>query len=184
MNNSFFTNHKPTAMEKKVMSPQLKGLLISLIFIVMSLVMLLTIKDLKKQNELGWISWILIPASIIWACIYYARQMDGNVTFGNVFAHGFKTSGVLALIMVAFTLLYVFVIVPDFKDQMMDISREEMAKNPDLTEEQIEQAVGFTEKFFSLFVVLGALFTYLIFGVVGSLIGAAVAKKNPNPNPF
>jgi hypothetical protein len=40
------------------------------------------------------------------------------------------------------------------------------------------------EKYFIPFAIGGALFMYLLIGVIASLIGAAIAKKNPEVSPF
>jgi hypothetical protein len=40
------------------------------------------------------------------------------------------------------------------------------------------------KKFFIPFVTAGLIVGFLIFGCICSLIGAAVAKKNPNYNPL
>ncbi len=48
-----------------------------------------------------------------------------------------------------------------------------------MTEDQITQGVEFTKKFFMVFVLSAVLFGTLITGAIASLIGAAVAKKNP-----
>ena len=51
-----------------------------------------------------------------------------------------------------------------------------------MTDEQIDQSVEMFSKNFMLFVVGGATFMYILFGVIGSLIGAAITKKKPiNP---
>jgi hypothetical protein len=52
-----------------------------------------------------------------------------------------------------------------------------------MTDEIIEQALTMTRKFFIPFAVGGILIGTGIFGAIGSLIGAAVAKKNP-VDPF
>jgi hypothetical protein len=66
-------------------------------------------------------------------------------------------------------------------DKMIELSRKEMIKNPKMTDEMIEQAMTMTKKFFIPFALGGAIIGTGILGAIGSLIGAAVAKKNPNP---
>jgi hypothetical protein len=47
----------------------------------------------------------------------------------------------------------------------------------------IEQGIAMTKKLFLPFAIAGAIFFTGFFGAIGSLIGAAVAKKNP-VDPF
>ena len=83
------------------------------------------------------------------------------------------------VITVIYTVLALYVLFPDMVDKIIDLSRNEMAKNPKLTDEMIEQGVAMTKKLFLPFAIAGAIFGTGFLGAIGSLIGAAVAKKNP-----
>jgi len=61
--------------------------------------------------------------------------------------------------------------------------RQGMEDQGKLDDDKIDQTVKMFSKNFILFVVGGALFMYLLFGVIASLIGAAITKKNP-VSPF
>ena len=50
-----------------------------------------------------------------------------------------------------------------------------------LSEDQVEQALNMTKKFFMVFLIGGALLGYLIVGAIASVIGAAITKKDPHP---
>ena len=83
--------------ETKIMSPQIKGLLISLIVIILHIAGYFTGLGLTTT----WYSWVVnlvLLAAIIFACVHFANQKDGFVTFGNVFLHGFKISAVITII--------------------------------------------------------------------------------------
>lgn len=54
-----------------------------------------------------------------------------------------------------------------------------MEKNPQLNSEQIDTGINITRKFFIPFAIAGALFGTAFVGLIGSLIGAAIARKNP-----
>ena len=68
-------------------------------------------------------------------------------------------------------------------DKIIELSRIEMAKNPKMTDEMIEQGINLTKKLFLPLALAGAIFGTGILGAIGSLIGAAVAKKKP-VDPF
>jgi hypothetical protein len=164
-------------MENKIMTPVTKGLVLSLIVIVVGIVGYMA--NIDTQTWYKWISTVVICAGVIWACIYYAQQLDGRVTFGNIFVHGFKTSAVVALILVAYFVLATTVIFPGMKERAMEAARQQMEKNEKLTEDQVNQGMEIARKFFMIIGIAGTILGTLIAGVIASLIGAAAAKKKP-----
>jgi hypothetical protein len=169
-------------METKIVQPWMKGLILSLITITFSIALYLT--DLWQNKALGYISYAIVLGGIIWSCIHYAKQMNGNVTFGNVFAHGFKVTATLIVITVVYTFLSVKFIFPEMTDKIIEVAAKEMEKNKNLTDEQVKSALDMTRKFMMPFMIGGTILGYGIFGAISSAIGAGIAKKNPNPTPF
>lgn len=168
-------------MEKQITSHIVKGALLGAFSILFSII--IYIFNLYSVTWLSWISYAVIVGGIIYGNIVYANQNNNNVSFGNIFAHGFKTTAVLIVISVVYTLLSLKVLFPDMIDKIIDMSRIEMEKNPKMTDEIIEQAISMTRKFFIPFAVGGVLIGTGFMGAIGSLIGAGVAKKNP-VDPF
>ena len=165
--------------ENKIMSPQIKGLLIALIVIILGIG--------GYYSELGfsnWFNWAVngvMVVAIIIACIHFANQKEGYVTFGNVFMHGFKISAVIAAIVLVYSVLAFTVLFPDMKERMFEMQQAQMEKSG-LDDDKLEQAMTMMKKYFMIGVVLGVIFGTLILGCIASLIGAAVAKKKPiNP---
>jgi hypothetical protein len=167
-------------MEKKVTSPAIKGIIISLVLIVFSLI--IQVLNLSQNKAVGGLQFLLLLAGLIWSCTYYAKQMNANVTFGNVFSHGFKTAAAVTAIMVVYTILSVKLIFPEVIDLAMREARSNL-ESKNMSDDQIETALNFSKKFFIPLTAGGILLAFLITGVISSLIGAAVAKKNPE-GPF
>jgi len=167
-------------MEKKVTTSLTMGVIISLILIVIAIIGYIT--GIDQQTWYRWISILIFGGAIIYTCINYGKQSDSNVTFGNTFAFGFKTSAVVTCIMIVFLIIFILVF-PDIKEKAMDTARKQMEEKNQLSQEQIENALAFAKKSFMVFLIVGAVFLYLIAGVIFSLIGAAVTKKNPQ-SPF
>jgi len=167
-------------MEKKVTSSVTMGIVISLVLIVLAIIAYIT--GIDQQSWYRWLSILIFAAGIIYVCTNYGKQMDNNVTFGNTFAFGFKTSALVTCLMVVFSIVFVLVF-PEMKEKAIDTARKQMEEKQNMTEDQINTAISFVQKSFMLFVVLGSLFFYLVCGVIASLIGAAITKKNP-PSPF
>jgi NADH:ubiquinone oxidoreductase subunit 6 (subunit J) len=168
-------------MEPKITSHITKGLIISLILVVLDLIA--GFANFKFATWFRWIPTLILVGSIIWACINYGSQLNNNVTFGNVFTHGFKTTAVIACIVTVFTVLSLLVIFPETKDIALDQARKQMEAKGNMPEETIDKAIEMTKKFFLPFAIAGAVFGTIIVGAIASLIGAGITKKNP-PSPF
>ena len=168
-------------MDKQITSHILKGAILGGISILFSII--IYVFNLYTTQWLSFLSYAIFIGGIIYGNILFANQNDNNVSFGNIFAHGFKTTAVVIFFTVLYTVLALYVLFPDMVDKIIEISRTEMAKNPKLTDEMIEQGIAMTKKLFLPFAIAGAIFFTGFFGAIGSLIGAAVAKKNP-VDPF
>jgi hypothetical protein len=168
-------------MEQKVASPILKGVIITLLLIVYGLIIYFT--GQMENKTISYLQYIILLGGIIWSCISYAKQMNGNVTFGNVFAHGFKTTAVIAALLAVYTFIAVKFLFPDMIDKSLDMAKKQMESKGNLSDEQMQQGLDMVRKFFIPIAIGGILVMFAIIGAVASLIGAAVAKKNPQ-EPF
>jgi hypothetical protein len=166
-------------MENQVTSHIIKGLLLGLFSIVSSVIV--SVFSLYEVSWINLINYGVLISGLIYGSILYANQNNNNVTFGNVFAHGFKTTSIVIVLFSAYTFLSIKYIFPDFKDIVLRIVRKKMMENPKLNEDFIEQNIKFYSKHFMDFTIGGNLIFLGILGAIGSVIGAAVAKKNPNP---
>ena len=166
-------------MEQKVTTPAIKGAVLALVLILCSITLYYT--GQSENKLLGFIPWIIFAGVIIWSCYYYSEQMNGEVTFSNVFAHGFKTSAAATAIVVVFTFLFIKFIAPEVVDKAINQARINLQEQKTMSDDTIEANLVFTRKFFVPFAVGGAMAIYLFAGLVFSLIGAAVVKKNANP---
>jgi hypothetical protein len=167
-------------MEKQITSHIIKGAILGGISILFSII--IYVFNLYTTQWLNWLSYAILIGGIIYGNILFANQNDNNVSLGNIFAHGFKTTAVVIVITVLYTVLSLFIF-PDMVDKIIEISRTAMAKNPQMTDDMIEQGIAMTKKLFLPFAIAGAIFGTGFLGAIGSLIGAAVAKKNP-VDPF
>jgi hypothetical protein len=166
-------------MENQVTSHIVKGVILSAISIAFSIIVY--VFNLYEMSSINYISSGLVFVGLIYGAILYSNQNNNNVTFGNVFAHGFKTTAVLIVISAIYTVLAFKVLFPDMLEKVLDISKKKMMENPKMTDEMIEQAMGMTRKYFIPFALGGSIIGTGILGAIGSLVGAAVAKKKPNP---
>ena len=140
------------------------------------------VTDQLANQSLTWISYVFMIGLLIYFIREFGKANENNKTFGELFSFGFKASAFATIILLAFQVIF-NLLFPETQERIMEISREKMAEDPRVTDEQIEMALSFTKKFYLVFLIAGTIFSTLIFGAIGSLIGAAVTKKNPT-SPF
>ena len=151
------------------------GFISGLAMAILYLVLYLT--GISFKPGVSYISYIPFLVGVILNAMAYSKANDGAVTFGNVFGSGFKASMIVTIVMIAWGFISMFIF-PDMKEKALEAAREQMAKNPKVTDEQIEMTLNMTKKYFSVFMIAGMLFSNLFFGAIFSLVGAGVAKKN------
>jgi len=168
-------------MEQKVTPPWMIALITSLACIVINIAAY-AMNQLTNKS-FGNIQILLVFGVVIWACIFYAKQMQGQVSYGNVFAHGFKVTAGIAALLAIYIFVSVKFIYPEIIDLTIEQSRIEMEKVGKLTTDQIDEYLKLTRNNFLSFSIGFSIFFIALVGVIGSLIGAGFAKKNPT-NPF
>ncbi len=165
-------------MEQTITPVSTKGIVIALLLIIFSLATYFL--DVDSNGPVKYVGFIIFLSGIVWSVASYGKQINYNSTFGNYFAHGFKVSALVTSILVIFLIVFVIAF-PDFKEKALEQTRKAMVeKNKDLSEEQINKFLEMSRKFFMVGLVGVSLVFYLIVGVIGSLVGAAVTKKQPN----
>jgi hypothetical protein len=165
-------------MDQNVTTTTTKGIVISLILIVLGLIIYFL--DMSANSSVRYINFAVLIIGVIWSINNYGNQIDHNATFGNYFAHGFKITALVTAIMIIYVIIFIYLF-PDVKEKGMEAARKSMQERGNLSPEQINQSMEFTKKFFMVFIIAGTLIGYLIFGAIASLVGAAVTKKNPRP---
>ena len=163
-------------MNPAVTTPTTKGLLLGLILIIIALATYFS--GIDMSGGIQWLGYIIFLLGIVFCIIQYGKQINHNSTFGNYFAHGFKISAIVTIIMIVYVVAFILLF-PEFKDKAMEEARKNM-NSKNLSEEQMDKAIEISRKFFMTFLIAGTLIGYLILGAIASLIGAAVTKKNPN----
>src|SRR5574337_328992 len=127
-------------MEQKVTSPIVKGVIITLLLIVFGLIIYFA--NQEANSALQYIQYVILAGGVIWSCVSYAKQLNGNVTFGNVFAHGFKTTAVAAALLAVYTVVSVKFLFPDIIDKSVEIAKQKMeTSGNNASDEQIQQGL-------------------------------------------
>lgn len=166
--------------ERKPVTHVSAGLIIAALLVVYSIIV--QFMGLAQNQYLGLVQYALIIVGLIYFVTLWGKAHEYTLSFGNLFAYGFKATAVFTIINIVFLIIF-FLVFPEMKEKSFEMAREQMEKNPNVSEDQIEQGIDIVRKFFWVGLIGGTMFFMILIGAIGSLIGAAVTKKRPN-NPF
>lgn len=166
--------------ERKPVSHVSAGLIIAALLVVFAIIV--QFMGLAQNQALGLLQYALIIGGLVYFVTQWGKAHNYTLSFGNLFAYGFKATAVFTIINIVFLIIF-FLLFPEMKEKSFEMMRETMEKNPKMSEEQIDQAIDFTQRFFWVGLIGGTMFGLVLVGALGSLIGAAVTRKRPN-NPF
>jgi len=145
--------------------------------------LILHITNLSFQPWAQWVMYIPFLIGLILNAQAFAKANENRVTYGNVFSSCFKASAIITIIVLAWSLLSL-VIFPELREKGMEIAQQRMAEKG-MSEEQIEQGLEMSKKYFIPFMIGGVIFGYMIIGAIFSAVAAAFPKKLGNQQtPF
>jgi len=154
------------------------GIIISAALILYSLVMFLL--DVAYDSKVNYVSYVILGVGLYWAIISYRNKQEGGfISYGGAFSSGFYVGLVISVITAIFTYIYVQYINQGMIDEILLKAEEDMLTNsPDMSDEQVEQALIYVEKFTSpaIMSVFG-FFANLVASTIFSLIIAIFAKR-------
>jgi Protein of unknown function (DUF4199) len=168
-------------MEKKPISHFIAGVIVAGLIIIYTIILYFT--GMQTNQAMGWVSYAILIVGIMYFVQAYGKANNYHLTFGNLFAYGFKSAAFSALIVIAFSVIF-NLIFPEFKEKIFETARQNMEAQGKYTDDQINTGMEVTRKFFMVFIIAGSLFFFAIFGAIGSLIGAAITKKIVSESPF
>jgi hypothetical protein len=156
------------------------GLLLALVSILLMVTMYVT------NIEKNWIMSILsmaITIFLLFSAIKAYRQGNGGfLKLSEGLKVGLATAAIAGVVAGFYAYLHYSFIYPEYIDIILDEAREGMSQAEGMTEEQKEQALKFTEKFTTPFVMATiSLIGSLFFGFIISLFSGLILKRD-NPN--
>ena len=161
------------------------GLYMGIVSIVVAVIQYVSgMYDLSGQGSMRWVSMLIGLAItvvfVIMAINKYKQEGDGFLNFGEGFRLSFSTIIFSILISLVWLVLYMFVLEPNYQDQIIEASYERFeAQGIDPDSPQAEMGLEWTEKMTTpLFMLLWTIVNGAIFGAVLSLIFAAFMKNN------
>jgi Na+/H+ antiporter NhaC len=160
---------------KKPISHFIAGLIIAGLLIVVSLVTSMTAGSASRPGG-GWITYLILIGGIVFFVYQYGKAKNNYTTFGDLFSYGFKTTAIITLVFVVFLIVLSF-IYPELKEKSLEAAREQAESQKGVSDADMERSLEMVKKYFWVVVIGGMILFFAIFGVIGSLIGAAITKK-------
>ncbi|MCL6294399.1 DUF4199 domain-containing protein [Jejuia spongiicola] len=154
------------------------GLVLGVILIIISAILYFTGMQLKGVQWPMYIYYILFPLIVIYAISQFKKNNGNLLSLSEAIKVGLMTAIISALIFAVYNIIFNYFIDPEFIDKMMDVSREKLLENPNMTEEMVDKSLEIGKKFANpilgstIWIALSA-----IFGLIYSLIGGLVMKK-------
>lgn len=159
------------------LSPAIKGLITSLLMIAVFLGIYSTGKD--ADYRIQYLIYILYALGITWTVIAYRRSDSYTGKFGDVFSQGFKNFIVVTLLIAIFYGIFNYQH-PEFVEETANAYKEELMKGNQKLPTEIESAVATFKKQYTLKLISGAIFGYLIIGAGVTAVLSALLTRRKN----
>lgn len=160
------------------------GLITGAAIVVFSLIMFLM--DLYLNKAVNWIGYIFLIAGMIWGTLEFRKKYaNGFLTYGKAFSSCFWIGLFAGIIASVYLFVFIQFIHPGFINELLDQARENMlASRPDMTDEQLEQAISMSAKFMTpvMMVVWGLAAYAAISAVIGLILAIFLKKEDPSLN--
>jgi len=154
------------------------GIILGVIMLAISAILYVTGMALEGVQWPVYIYYILYPILIMYGISQFKKNNASTLSIGEGMKVGMAAAVVSALVYVAWIFLFNYVIDPEFNAQALEVVKDKMLENPNMTQEQIDQSLQWVEMFSSP----GAAAAFwiamsLFFGLIYSLIGSLVMKS-------
>jgi hypothetical protein len=150
--------------------------------IVFSLIMFLL--DLYLNRTINWIGYVFLIAGMVWGTLEYRKKYaNGFLTYGKAFGSCFWIGLFAGVLSSVYLFVFIQFIHPGFINELLDQTRATIASSsPEMTEEQIEQAVSISAKFMSpVMMTVWGLVTYTaISAIIGLILAIFLKKEDPS----
>lgn len=175
--------NKVSPAKSGVLYGVLFGIIMVLEFIIMYVIGMRSLVNTSAGIIVNIANYLVLPILFIYiGCTNYKKNINnGFISLVESLKTGISITFIAALIYAVFSVIFNFIF-PDFLDEMLAITKDTiLAKNPNITAEQLETGIEMTKKFMSPYIVIpSTLAMYSFFGLIYSLIVGAIVK-NENP---
>ncbi|WP_296386306.1 DUF4199 domain-containing protein [Winogradskyella sp.] len=155
------------------------GLILGLVMVTIAVVLYVTGMALEGVQWPNFIYYVVFPVVVIYGISQYKKLNANTLSLGDALKVGLAIAVISALVYVIYGFVFNYLIDPEFMEQAMQVAKDKMLENQDLTEEQVEQNMKAFEMFSNP--LIGTAFWLAMsafFGLIYSLIGGLVMKSN------
>jgi hypothetical protein len=133
---------------------------------------------LSTNKSIGAISYLLLLGGLFLVVKKVKEvRFNGVITFGQAYGVAFKSAVFASILVGIFTYMFYQFIDPDAINQILEVSEQEMYKQGQLSEEQIEQSLKLVAKFTTpVPLAVTTFFSYTIIGALLALIPSAILR--------
>lgn len=154
----------------------------SLIYLVTSIVITYLFQFLNTDPEspVKYISFLPFIAFLFLTQKEYRDLLGGYMNFGQAFTAGFLFAIISGVMVAIFIYLYFALLSPEMVERSLSATQAKLSEKG-LSQDQIDKALSITKKYFPVFGAVGSIIFSAFAGVIVSLIGAAIFKKERSP---
>lgn len=153
-----------------------------LVLIVLSLILYVT--NLYMNDVLRYLAYVIMLAGMVVGSLQYRKvQLKGFMTYGQAFSANFLIGLFATIVSVIFFFFYLKYINTGLIEEIMAQVRTKMeAKAGNMSQEQMDQAMMWTERFMTpVWMVVWGFLGYAFWAAIFSLVIAIfIKKKDPN----
>ena len=156
----------------------LNGFFAGIFLLAFSLVLFLI--GINEKSPVYFFYYLIFAAGLAWAMIQVRNNsLNGYASFGKMFLIGLYATLAIAIIMSIYNYVHIKFLDPGMIERTLQNAEEAIIeRQPDITDEQLEQALALTKIFMKPFVASVVSFVgTTIIGLLLSLVIAAFTKK-------
>ena len=154
------------------------GLITGAAMIVYSLI--LYIANLYMNRTLGLVSMALLIGGMVWGAVEYRKSyLNGFMTYGQAFSSCFMIGLFAGILSAIYMFGFAEFINPNFSQEILEKARQGMVESGQkMTEEQMDQAMVWTERFTTpVMLCVWGFITHVFFSAILALLTAIFLRK-------
>lgn len=154
------------------------GIILGLILVIIYALMYATNMLIEGTQWPMVLFYIIFPAFIIYTINQFKKINKDLLTLSEALKVGVATAIISGLVYAVFSMLLFYIIDTELMDKMMEVAKEKLYENPQMTSEMVEKSMEMAKRFSgpifgsAIWIALSALF-----GLIYSLIGGVIMKK-------
>ncbi|MBO0933538.1 DUF4199 domain-containing protein [Fibrella aquatilis] len=145
---------------------------------------ILFVTGMNRNQSLGYVTIVFTIGGLYLAIAEYKRENGGYLSIGEGVGLGVLTATIMGMLSTTYSIIYMTYIDPNVMKEGLEIARQQLEDQGNMTDDQIDQAMEMSQKFTSPGILfLGGLIWSALSGAILSLIISAIVRREP-VDPF